>query len=950
MKRICFLLIMSLAVTGAIKGYSQTEKFDKDSLVNRFVTQLSIFPQEKVYLHTDKGTYMAGDTVWFRSYIVDAALHTPLHGKYIYVELANPLDSVVSQALIGPDNGIYHGYLSLAKELPDGDYTLRAYSRYMLKNGNECIFRRPVRVLSISWNKVNMRALSERDDKTQNMTLTFASGDKPLQLCRADMSAKNKPAVKLELTEMKDGVEVKWGKNDWKSNSSWLLSMKDTVGNSYRRFLPVSTRNEDYDVTFYPEGGYLLAGQACRVAFKAMGHTGNAVDVSMDILDESGEVLASARTLHEGMGTFVLTPEAGKSYTVKCTDALGKSKEFQLPSVDSKALYGLRVDTQRENFRVSLLSVEKSPVEPLYLVAHVRGIVVVSEEWKDPQKKYLFPKQYFPAGVVQFLLLNQEGRILSERLAFSDSYLPTVCDLSVAGSPTQKREAISVNVNLRDFNGQPLKGVYSVSVVDGKFAAVDSCYDIFSHLLLTSELKGTIKSPGFYFRKGNSAARTSLDLLMLTQGWRRYELPEVIQGKYKMPVSEKHTEMAIRGRAVAAGGFLSKSNDEHLVSISGTGKLKGFRRFVSTDKDGYFCFDSIAYAEGSGFHINAVQLQAKRTGKIELFDRDYPRNMPLYPQTPLDDDSVHSVLKEDMELITRLDNLHFMLQDIVVKAPMWGSRDYHMLTDKETVRYKDMRTLLKSQGLTVSTLAEDTEAMRARLEADALLAVQDTSLLSGYESDAIESSSSRTSQLVEEMVYYGNQRILLFVDDNFCKPDILVNWITPGDIENMVLVKDVGRDKANALLRGTLKWSEKYYLNTGRDLCQAYCHIPRKQETVAILNVTTKDGFDSRCLGWWSKYYDDIRQRNMSNATFYPLGYQQPVEFYSPKYGAPVGKSNEIPDLRTTLYWSPRLAADERGDASFSFYTSDQPGNYFLIMEGIAENGEFVHVAKALMQ
>src|SRR5699024_8751330 len=123
------------------------------------------------------------------------------------------------------------------------------------------------------------------------------------------------------------------------------------------------------------------------------------------------------------------------------------------------------------------------------------------------------------------------------------------------------------------------------------------------------------------------------DLLMLTQGWRRYELPEVIQGKYKMPVSEKHTEMAIRGRAVAAGGFLSKSNDEHLVSISGTGKLKGFRRFVSTDKDGYFCFDSIAYAEGSGFHINAVQLQAKRTGKIELFDRDYPRNMPLYPQT-----------------------------------------------------------------------------------------------------------------------------------------------------------------------------------------------------------------------------------------------------------------------------------------------------------------------------
>ncbi|WP_275266939.1 hypothetical protein, partial [Klebsiella pneumoniae] len=77
--------------------------------------------------------------------------------------------------------------------------------------------------------------------------------------------------------------------------------------------------------------------------------------------------------------------------------------EFKLPSIDMKALYGLRVDTQRENFRVSLLSVEGAPLESLYLVAHVRGIVIASEEWKEPQKKYLFPKQYFPAGVVQFL-------------------------------------------------------------------------------------------------------------------------------------------------------------------------------------------------------------------------------------------------------------------------------------------------------------------------------------------------------------------------------------------------------------------------------------------------------------------------------------------------------------------------------------------------------------------
>ena len=98
-------------------------------------------------MHIDKGTYIAGDTIWFRPYIVDATMHKPLQNKYIYVELVNPLDSVVSQALVRPDGDIYRGYLSLSRDLADGDYTLRAYSKYMLQNGSDYMFRRPVRCL-----------------------------------------------------------------------------------------------------------------------------------------------------------------------------------------------------------------------------------------------------------------------------------------------------------------------------------------------------------------------------------------------------------------------------------------------------------------------------------------------------------------------------------------------------------------------------------------------------------------------------------------------------------------------------------------------------------------------------------------------------------------------------------------------------------------------------------
>ena len=116
-------MILFSFVSGIANCYAQIGKFDKDSLMNRFVYQLGVFPQEKVYLHTDKGTYMAGDTLWFRSYIVDATLHKPLQNKYIFVELVNPLDSIVSQVLVRPGENIYQGYLPLSRELVDGEYT-----------------------------------------------------------------------------------------------------------------------------------------------------------------------------------------------------------------------------------------------------------------------------------------------------------------------------------------------------------------------------------------------------------------------------------------------------------------------------------------------------------------------------------------------------------------------------------------------------------------------------------------------------------------------------------------------------------------------------------------------------------------------------------------------------------------------------------------------------------
>jgi len=73
-----------------------------------------------------------------------------------------------------------------------------------------------------------------------------------------------------------------------------------------------------------------------------------------------------------------------------------------------------------------------------------------------------------------------------------------------------------------------------------------------------------------------------------------------------------------------------------------------------------------------------------------------------------------------------------------------------------------------------------------------------------------------------------------------------------------------------------------------------------------------------------------------------PLGYQQPVEFYIPKYDTPEKRNVKDPDLRTTIHWQPIVQTNDQGEASFEFYTADEATSYTVIIEGLADDGSII--------
>ena len=144
MNRTAFLFLLANAMTIPIQG-----QLSLDSVAGRLWQQTCLFPNEKIHLHTDRSLYMGGDTLWFRAYLVNALDNKPEKtSRYVYAELVNPFGNVVNRVKIRQDtDSLYYGYLPLDIDLPGGEYTIRAYTRYMENSGESFFFRKPVRVV-----------------------------------------------------------------------------------------------------------------------------------------------------------------------------------------------------------------------------------------------------------------------------------------------------------------------------------------------------------------------------------------------------------------------------------------------------------------------------------------------------------------------------------------------------------------------------------------------------------------------------------------------------------------------------------------------------------------------------------------------------------------------------------------------------------------------------------
>lgn len=504
-----------------------------------------------------------------------------------------------------------------------------------------------------------------------------------------DLISKNDSVIQSEILQLKNGLA--WGDfalpnylskgnyrvrayTQWMQNAGNAYVFNKTIpvnGKSIAQVYPakVAAGNQT-DVQFFPEGGMFVASVPCKMAFKAVGSNGLGVYVKGVVVDNNNVPVARFTSAHLGMGQIFITPEPGKTYQAKVTYPDGSVNTINLPTPQAKGM-SLIVN----NTDPAKLSIDINANKPYYLenknkeitvVVYSSGTVKTVKTVLDNQViGFDIPTKELKTGITQVTLFGDNGVPLSERLAFiqNNDGLNFTINSDKAVYAAYDKAAITFNTRAGD--NKAAVGNFSVSIVNENKVQVNEDQEgsILSYLLLTAELRGYVEQPGYYFGKTNADTRNNLDILMLTQGYRRFEWKELLNEPSKPLAYQSEVGMNIKGALLTKAGR-AVPNEKITLMLSATGQTMG----ATTDAAGKFGFADMVFADRTPFLLTLDKVALRSKTNIVLDKTN--SLLPVSPNTSPEGKADHKLPDYYGPVAMQPDVVHNQLKPVYVKDKM----------------------------------------------------------------------------------------------------------------------------------------------------------------------------------------------------------------------------------------------------------------------------------------
>ena len=521
---LCGLLCLHLTL-GAQLTRRSDGSYRFEPLLDRLYKFAQIIPQEKVYVHMDNTCYFQGDTIWFAAYTRKTNTDTPSDvSGVLYAELLNNEGYLVERKLIEMHEGRGQGFFALNNTIQySGFYELRAYTRWQLNWG-------------MYEHKHSLPAHNWFDGKKEEEKLFYRDYEK----------------LYSRVFPVYDRPQEPGGFDHNMTSRIMRRTFKKDIDEAERK--PT--------LTFYPEGGHLVAGVPNRVAFEATmsdgewlaGNLTSLTPTQPHPLPLSGERGDSILTLNRGRGVFTIVPEAGKEYEMTFTASDGRTVKGKLPKAEK---VGAAIQVKQEGDSVFIdTRLAGLSMDTLALTVMHEGRV---EEFTVHSAQCIVPLSRLRCGVNQVTLFDAQGRVYADRLFFvrkADEMQPT---LHIEGLRNDYLPYDSIGFTVQ---GQARGATVSLAVRDAFLQ--DPLYDnasIMTEMLLASEIRGFVPDAGWFFEADDEEHRRALDLLMMTQGWRRFNWRQMaVQGEWELVQPDEQAPIII-GKAYEATDTLTNENN-----------------------------------------------------------------------------------------------------------------------------------------------------------------------------------------------------------------------------------------------------------------------------------------------------------------------------------------------------------------------------------------------------
>jgi hypothetical protein len=780
-----------------------------DSMLKVYAEQV---PDQKAYVHFDKDLYRAGETIWFKAYLM-SGFSLAENSRNFYAELINNNGEIIQRKVYPVTEATSRGNFDLPDSLPAGNLTFRGYTTWMLNFDTSFIFQK-------------------------NIVITDKAG----------VAAKKK----------EDAIKT-------------------------------------FSIQFFPEGGNLVNTLESVVAFKANDQFGLPFSAKGNIVDSKGNVVTTFSSVHDGMGSFQLTPAANETYKAVWKDPAGNEQTTAFPEAKTQG-YVVKWTTSG-NKKVFMLS-RTEQVPETWKRLYVVGLL--GQEKVYQAKATLIdtrvtsgsiPVEGFPSGVLQVTIFSEAWEPIVERIMMINN---RNYEFDVKVNTPELNTAFRAKNTLEIQVDDTLLSNMSLSVTDAAIGRQPMADNMISHMLLTGDIKGHVYNPAYYFSNNSDSVTNNLDLVMLTHGWRRYNWANLVKGRKPTLKYPFDNYLTLEAKVFGVTTASPLQHDEQLLAfIVGKDSANQFVQLPKVGVDRFVSQNVVFYDTVNVYYQFMKDKKAEKEMSLAFMNNLYKGVKRVNAlNTPV-------ALQVDSATIART-------RLFAEKLAQHGSK-------------------FDAKGNVLGTVTVKTRVKTHLQELDDRYA---SGLFKGEDGYAFDFTQDPSISGFQDIFSYLQGRVAGLMVSGMA-PNVSLSWrgSSPSLFLNEVPSDVSGLSSINV-----------------NDI--AYVKVIRPPFVGAVgggaggaIAVYTKKGNDAKpAVG---------KGLNKSIVT----GYSTPKEFYSPNYKDLAGSSEIAADYRTTLYWNPSVLTDaSRKKVRLEFYNNDITKAFRIVLEGVNEIGKLVRIEKVIQQ